>query len=212
MSNLENSNGKEKKLSSPNKFKLPFWALGLGFIFPPAWPFLFVAVAISYPKTTAVVAGSTVLVIGGALFASSEKEKADQRYSEAQANREQEMLPKCQSKYNKASSVPDSDTECYLLLEKSEREAEASIRSEQSMAQSKAETACRRAVKNSLSTTDGYRIPLGSVKTAPHLGHEGQFVTKFPFSVKNAFGVLMQHGVECVATGEGDVIEVNQLF
>jgi len=212
MSNSERPNSDEKKAPKVERFRLPLWSLGIGLLIPPAWPFLLVALAASYPKTTAVIAGSTVFAIGGTLIMASEKEKADQRYKEAQATKEQEMLPKCRAKYNGISSIPNSDTECFMLLIKSERIAAASNESAKSMANFTAEMACRRAVKNSLSTTDGYHIPLGSVKTAPYIGHKGQFVTKFPFTVKNEFGVRMKHGVECVATGEGSVNEVNQLF
>jgi hypothetical protein len=77
---------------------------------------------------------------------------------------------------------------------------------------STAEHACRKAVKESLVTKDGYHIPLGSVKTSKLVSEPNKYVTKFPFTVKNLYGVSMEHGVECVATGEGVVTEINQLY
>ena len=214
----------------PKKFKLPFWALGIGLIFPPAWPFLIVGLLISYPKTTAVIAGSSVAVVFGAGTMINIEEKKAQE----QADKESATLLNCRAKYKDLASVPSSDNKCLTLITRSNKEiAEAKERkalekrledetkereeveareNAESMANSTAELACRRAVKEAQPTTDGYNIPLGSVITGRRSGHEGQYVTKFPYSVKNAFGVKMKHAVECVATSNGDIILINQLY
>jgi len=212
MADPVDENGSVSSESKREGLKLPFWALGLGLIFPPAWPFLLGALIASYPKTSGVVAGAAVLVVGGSLYVASEQQNKLELEQASQAKRREESLVKCKSKYGAAADVPGSDSECFAILarvdlERSELESRA-----QANKKSVAELACRKAVRDSLVTTDGYRIPLGSVTTEPRLGHEGQFVTKFPFTVKNAFGVRMRHGVECVATGKGGVVEVNQLF
>lgn len=168
----------------------------------------------------------TALVFGWTVIETKQAQDRDSKNKVALVN--------CRARYKYASSVPSSDAKCLSLitasdkeasdvkeseaqakhmeaLEKERAEAEAKER-EESMAISTAELACRKAVREALTTTDGYSIPLGSVKTARYAGHQGQYVTKFPFSVKNAFGVSMNHAVECVATGTGDIVLVNQLY
>jgi hypothetical protein len=194
------------------KFKMPIWVLGIGLIFPPVWPFLLITLVASYPKLSAILAGSAVALVGGGLLISMSQEKSTQEYREAQQKNEERILPSCLRKYGDSSKVPSGESDCLSAIEEHERKEKEAMESAESSAKGSAEFACRKAVKNSLATEDGFHIPLGSVVTAAYAGHSGQYVTKFPFTVKNAFGVKMKHAVECVATGDGSVLEVNQLF
>lgn len=230
MNSPEKITDEEVANQGKRKFKLPFWALGIGLIFPPAWPFLIIALLMSYPKTSAVTAGSTAALI----FGLGIMNQIGQKQEQDKLSKDKVALLGCRAKYKDASNLPSSDAKCMSLIAASDKEAKAAAEREaqvkriealkkdradaeakereESTANSTAELSCRKAVRESLTTTDGYHIPLGSVKTAPHAGHEGQYVTKFPFSVKNAFGVRMDHAVECVATGTGDIVFVNQLY
>lgn len=202
-----------QSLSASNKDfpHLPIWLWGLAFVFPPIWPFLLALYIARYPKTSAVIAGSLVAIVACSIYLSHESSKREEQANQARTEEEAKALSTCLSKYQRSTNVKEGDA-CLEVLLGHEAEERKQLQASVESQKSGAEFACRRAVKESLATEDGYHIPLGSVVTSPLAGRPGQYVTKFPFTVNNAFGVAMKHGVECVATGSGNVLEVNQLF
>jgi len=75
-----------------------------------------------------------------------------------------------------------------------------------------AEFACMKAYKKTLKIKDGYKIPLGSVRSSVLVSRPDYYVVKWPYSVKNAFGARVKGAAECVISKTREITELRKLY